>query len=69
LQNRSLVTKKNDRIARQYLHPGGSGLLSGFGLVGETLWAHGSMFILTGQIMTLMALVTSPLYWNSWLET
>ncbi len=38
-------------------------------LVGETLWAQGSMFTLTGQIMTLMALATSPFYWNSWLKT
>jgi O-antigen ligase len=31
-------------------------------LVGETLWAQGSMFSLTGQIMTYMALAVTPLY-------
>jgi O-antigen ligase len=34
-------------------------------LVGETLWAQYSMFTLTGQIMTLMALAISPLIWNT----
>jgi O-antigen ligase len=32
-------------------------------LVGETLWAQYSMYSLTGQIMTYMALAVSPLYW------
>jgi hypothetical protein len=33
-------------------------------IFGETLWAQYSMFTLTGQIMTLVALAASPLYWE-----
>lgn len=33
--------------------------------MGETLWAQYSQFTLTGQIMTLLALGISPLYWNT----
>lgn len=33
-------------------------------LVGESLWAQYSMFTLTGQIMTLVALAVSPMLWS-----
>jgi O-antigen ligase len=38
-------------------------------LIGETLWAQYSMFTLTGQIMTLMALASSSLNWRPIAET
>ncbi|MBN2117177.1 MAG: O-antigen ligase family protein [Anaerolineales bacterium] len=34
-------------------------------LVGETLWAQSSMYTLTGQIMTYMALAAAPLHYPS----
>jgi O-antigen ligase len=34
-------------------------------LVGETFWAQASMYTLTGQIMTLVGLAISPLFWLS----
>lgn len=34
-------------------------------LGGETLWAQYSLFTLTGQVLTILALAMSPLNWNS----
>jgi len=68
LRNLSAVARKMDKTLEKEI---ARGMWSAFVaimvtmLANETLWAQYSQFTLTGQIMTLMALAISPLYWEN----